>query len=135
MHPVPPDWALKGAQNPQETEDEKPDEKTPAMSKEGAMKADNEKEYFQDEKDNDNINEKDEEKKKRKLNHDNNSNEKTVFTGAINLPQEEVCSGPVLEGAEAGESTEEIVGMEVVEEVVKEVVTEVEPKASDIQTR
>ena len=74
-------------------------------------------------------------KEERKLNHDNNSNEKTVFTGVINLPQKEACSGPVFEDATAGESAEEIVGMEVVEEVVKEVVTEVEPKASDIQTR
>ena len=135
MHPVPPDWALKGAPNPQETEDEKPDEKTPAMSKEGAMKADDEKEYFQDEKDNDNINEKDEEKKKRKLNNDNDSMEKPVLTGVIKLPQEEVRSGLYLVDSKARESTKETVGMEVVEEVVKEVVAEVEPKVSDIQTR
>ena len=142
MHPVPPDWALKGAPNPQETEDEKPDEKTPAMTKEGATKVDNEKEFFQDEKDNDNINEKDEEKKKRKLNNDNSDNnrnndnsnsnsndkkndknEKNINEEMEKLPEKELSSASTISDLKVGELIEEIIGMEVVEEVVIEVVS------------
>jgi len=53
MHPVPPDWTMRGVQKPQEAEDSQPDKQTPALTKEGATKKDHESEFYEHDKDND----------------------------------------------------------------------------------
>jgi hypothetical protein len=121
MHPVPADWSLEGGPTPQEAEDAQPDKKTPALTKEGATKKDNENEFFESDKDQDKNSEKDHEKKKKsrgegseensvKLDGDNNN---TILSG----------SGTSSEAVE-----EEKGDMEVVDEGVKEVEGTVENK-------
>jgi hypothetical protein len=47
MHPVPPDWVFNNTVTPQEAEDENPDDRTPALTKEGAQKREHPAEFAQ----------------------------------------------------------------------------------------
>ena len=120
MHPVPPDWALKGTSTPQDIEDEKPDEKTPALNKEGGTKKDHENEFFDDDKDNDKNNNEDEKKKRKKIDVD--ISDKNIVVNETTMKTEIIKSTDV---------EIEVIGMEVVEEVVKEV----EPVVAEIDSR
>ena len=138
MHPVPPDWALKGTSTPQDIEDEKPDEKTPAINKEGGTKKDHENEFFDDDKDNDKNNNEDEKKKRKKI-----EVESVVEIGSgfeilkkidIDISDKNIVVNETTMKTEIIKSTDveiEVIGMEVVEEVVKEV----EPVVAEIDNR
>lgn len=54
MHPVPPDWVIASA-TPQEVEDAKPDERTPALTADGAERKAHDSELFAGDKDNDRV--------------------------------------------------------------------------------
>ena len=138
MHPVPPDWALKGTSTPQDIEDEKPDEKTPAINKEGGTKKDHENEFFDDDKDNDKNNNEDEKKKRKKI-----EVESVVEIGSgfeilkkidADISDKNIVVNETTMKTEIIKSTDveiEVIGMEVVEEVVKEV----EPVVAEIDNR
>jgi hypothetical protein len=132
MHPVPPDWALDNAVKPQEQEDNNPDKKTPAITKEGATKIDHQSEFFENDKEHDNNNgssssknDNESDMKKRKLVVVDNSDKDTQITdkSAVNSDQnlgknvEEKISSDIID-----EKNGERVAMDVVDDGDKEVV-------------
>lgn len=52
MHPVPPDWVIRNMQTPQEVEDSNPDKRTFGLTSDGAVKKENEAEFYENDKDN-----------------------------------------------------------------------------------
>jgi histone deacetylase 1/2 len=54
MHAVPPDWVISAA-GPQEVEDSRPDERTPALTSDGGERRQHEAEAFESDKDNDDV--------------------------------------------------------------------------------
>ena len=139
MHPVPPDWALKGTSTPQDIEDEKPDEKTPAINKEGGTKKDHENEYFDDDKDNDkNNNNEDEKKKRKKIEIESvveiGSGSEILKKIDVDSIDKNILVNETVMKTEIIKSTDvelEVIGLEVVEEVAKEV----EPVVAEIDSR
>ena len=53
MQAVPPDWVVRNQYNPQEQEDLNPDKRLAAMSADGALKREDEREYYDGAADND----------------------------------------------------------------------------------
>jgi hypothetical protein len=140
MHPVPPDWALDNAVKPQEQEDNNPDKKTPAITKEGATKVDHQSEFFENDKEHDNNNDSsssssssnngnnndnESDMKKRKLVVGDNSEKNTQISDklAVNSDEnlgknaEEKISSEIID-----EKNGESVAMDVVDDGDKEVV-------------
>ena len=136
MHPVPPDWALDNAVKPQEQEDNNPDKKTPAITKEGATKIDHPSEFFENDKEHDNNNDSssnnngsnndnESDMKKRKLVVVDNSEKNTQITDKLALISHENLGKNVEEKNSfdvIDEKNGESVAMDVVDDGDKEVV-------------
>jgi histone deacetylase 1/2 len=55
MSAVPPDWVIRNQQTPQEVEDKNPDKRLEGMTSDGAVKREDEREYFEGERDQDRV--------------------------------------------------------------------------------
>lgn len=137
MHPVPPDWALDNAVKPQEQEDNNPDKKTPAITKEGATKIDHQSEFFENDKEHDNNNDSsssssngnnndnESDMKKRKLVVGDNSDKNTQIPDKLASNNDENLGKYVEEKISSGivdEKNGESVAMDVVDDGDEEVV-------------
>lgn len=135
MHPVPPDWALDNAVKPQEQEDNNPDKKTPAITKEGATKIDHQSEFFENDKEHDNNNDSsssnngsnndsESDMKKRKLVVGDNSEKNTQITDKLAINSDENLGKNVEEkiSSEIVEKNGESLAMDVVDDGDKKVV-------------